>query len=220
MQLRNAAFPIVALLAFVAVDRVFHPHHAAPRTTCVPPRAMPTLDHVVERIESACSGPEGLEDCVPPAFADTFRPELPVIEANRRMFEHLWIESLARGDRAAAFGLAYLDSRRALPHLRLELLNERYFYGWESSRPDAPDVLYADEQYPRHLALISAIEHISRRPFTSFVRLSPEELSWLRRDAADCDRGAAARWLLHKLGGEPLPGERDIAAARRACELR
>ena len=131
-----------------------------------------------------------------------------------------WIERLTAGERDAAFGLAYLGSVRALPELRLELLKERHFYGWESSRPDAPDVVYADEQYPRQLALISAIERISHRPLTSVVRLSPDERRSLQRDAAHCDRGAAARWLLHKLEGVPLPSEREIAAAYRVCAQR
>ena len=219
MRMQNIAFPIVAMLALVAADRVFHPHgRAAPRMVCAPARSLPTKDEVVEKVATQCAGPDAVDECGPPVFADRFVRELPIIDANRGMFEHRWIESLGTGDRAAAFGLAYLGSLRALPELRLELLHERHFYGWETSRPNAPDVLYADEQYPRQLALITAIEHISHRSVTSVVRLSPEERRWLRRDAGACDRGAGARWLLHKLDGAPLPGEREIAAARRACE--
>jgi hypothetical protein len=219
MRSSNIAFPIVALLALVAADRVFHPHRRAPpRVVCSAARSQPSVDQVVEKVASECAGPDAVDDCGPPVFADRFVRELPVIHGNRGMFEHRWIERLGAGDRAAAFGLAYLGSLRALPELRLELLNERHFHGWQTSRPNAPDVLYADEQYPRQLALITAIEHISLRSVTSVVRLSPEERGWLRRDAADCDRGAGARWLLYKLEGAPLPSEREIAAGRRACE--
>jgi hypothetical protein len=223
MRMTNIAVPFIALVALVAVDRVFHPHpRRAARTVCgAAARPLPpTVDQVVDSIAAACSGPDGVEVCGPPVFAATFAHEMPGIGANRRELEHRWLDRLGAGDRDAAFGLAYLRSVRALPLLRLELLNERHFYGWESSRRDAPDVLYADEQYPRQLALISAIEHISRRPVTSVVRLSPDERRWLQRDTAHCDRGAAARWLLHKLEGAPLPTEREIAAARSVCDQR
>jgi hypothetical protein len=222
MRTTNIAVPFIALVALVAADRVFHPHRRpATRMVCgAAARPLPTVDQVVDKLAAKCSGPDGVEVCGPPVFAATFAHELPVIGANRGELEHRWIERLGAGDRDAAFGLAYLGSVRALPELRLELLNERHFYGWESSRPDAPDVLYADEQYPRQLALISAIEHISRRRVTSVVRLSPDERRWLQRDATDCERGAAARWLLNKLDGVPLPSEHEITAAHRACEQR
>ena len=222
MRMTNIAAPLVALVALVAADRVFHPHkRPAARMVCGPAaRPLPTVAEVVDNVAAACSGPDGVEACGPSVFAAAFTHELPVISANRGELEHRWIERLGAGDRDAAFGLAYLGSVRALPELRLELLNERHFYGWESSRPDAPDVLYADEQYPRQLALISAIEHISRRPVTSVVRLSPDERRWLQRDTTHCDRGAAARWLLHKLEDAPLPNEREIAAAHRVCDQR
>ena len=223
MRMTNIVVPVVALVTLVAADRAFHQHRPAraiPHMRRAPVHPLPTVDQIVERVSATCSGPEGIEVCGPSVFAATFADELLMIEAHRGVLEQRWLGRLRAGDRDAAFGLAYLRSVRAVHALRLELVGERHFYGWESLRPNAPDVLYADEQYPRQRALISAIEHITGQPFTSVVRLLPEERRWLQRDAADCDRGAAARWLLHKLEGVPLPSEREIAAAQRVCGLR
>jgi hypothetical protein len=218
MRFQGIAVPVLALIAVMATDQLLHSHDRA-TTRCwrgaPPPR---TVNEIRESVAFTCEGPEGLEYCSPRTFAATFAADLPYIKAYRSQLEHRWLEDLEAGGYVAAFGLAYLGSARALPDLRLRLLSERHFYGWESSRPDAPDVLYADEQYPRHLALISAIEHISGQPLSATVSLSRSERRRLLADASDCDSSPAAHWLLHKLDGAPLPTEAAIAAARRRCE--
>jgi len=111
-----------------------------------------------------------------------------------------------------------MGSRRALPVLRARLLAERYFYGWETSSLDDPKILFADEQYPQHQALIHAIEAITGRPLRSVVKLSDDERSELARDAAVICDGRAATWLLHKLDGAPLPRAAANRARRLQCD--
>jgi hypothetical protein len=218
--------PVLALLMLLAADRAFHRHRRAPpRAACAGPdfgRARPaplTMDDVRQNITMMCSGPEAPEDCAPSMFAETFARELPVIAENRKELEREWLGELASGGSAPALGLAYLDSRLALPVLRQLLLRERGFYGRETSIPDAPDVVFADDQYPRQRALIAAIEHISRRPLRAAVRLTDADRHRLRRDAAGCAGAEAARWLLNKLDGAPLPTRTELAVARRACAV-
>jgi hypothetical protein len=105
-----------------------------------------------------------------------------------------------------------------LPELRRRLITERHFYGWETSTPDRPEVLYAEDQFPQHQRLMSRIEYVSGRPLRDAIRLSPAERLQLRRDAAGCDGWRAATWLLHELDGVPLPRTARNRAKRIACE--
>ncbi len=105
-----------------------------------------------------------------------------------------------------------------LPELRRRLITERHFYGWETSTPDRPEVLYAEDQFPQHQRLMSRIEYVSGRPLRDAIRLSPAERLQLRRDAAGCDGWRAATWLLHELDGAPLPRTARNRAKRIACE--
>jgi hypothetical protein len=125
---------------------------------------------------------------------------------------------LAGGDHVAAYGLAWLSSKGALPELRRRLLTDRNFYGWETSTPDPNDSVYADNQYHHHQAYITAIEAISGRPLRHAVKLTRAERARLRRDAAGCDEWRAAVWLLHKLDGTPLPGTARNRSKRIRCE--
>jgi hypothetical protein len=105
-----------------------------------------------------------------------------------------------------------------LPELRRRLLTERHFYGWETSTPDLPEILYAQDQFPQHQMLMSRIEQVSGRPLRDVIRLSPAERLQLRHDAAGCDGWRAATWLLHELDGAPLPRTARNRAKRIACE--
>jgi hypothetical protein len=109
-------------------------------------------------------------------------------------------------------------ARLTLPELRHRLLTERRFYGWETSTPDQPDVLYDGDQFPLHQVLMLRIEQLSGRPPRDAIRLSPAERLQLRRDAAGCDGWRAATWLLHELDGAPLPRTARNRAKRIACE--
>lgn len=168
-----------------------------------------------DEIAAACSGPEGAESCAPRAFAAQFGARL---EGDRGALERRWLAELAHGDHVAAYGLAWLGTRRALPQLRRRLLADRTFYGWETSTPDPPSSVYDDSQYHHHQAYIIAIEAISGRPLRDVVKLSRAERAQLRREAAGCDHWRAATWLLHKLDGAPLPGTARNRAKRIACE--
>ena len=108
--------------------------------------------------------------------------------------------------------------RLTLPELRHRLLTERHFYGWETSTPDQPEILYAEDQFPQHQKLMLLIEHRSGRPLRDAIKLSPAERLRLRRDAAGCDGWRAATWLLHELDDAPLPRAARNRAKRIACE--
>jgi hypothetical protein len=225
----GVAAPIGLLAIAWAADRMFH--HGG----CVEPRlparaeAAPAApeparrrrDDVFGDIALVCDGPEGVEACAPAAFAEKFEDRLrwwfPSM-TKRDDLEGLWLTMLAGGDHVTAYGLAWLDSKRALPELRRQLLADRYFYGWETSTPDPPDNVYADEQYPHHQAYILAIEKISGRPVRDVVMLTHAERAGLRRDAAGCKGWRAAVWLLHEIDGAPLPGTARNRAKRIRCE--
>jgi hypothetical protein len=104
-----------------------------------------------------------------------------------------------------------------LPELRRRLLAERAFHSWESSPPDQPEILYAEDRFPQHQLLMLRIEQLSGRPLRDVIRLSPAERLQLRRDAAGCDGWRAATWLLHELDGAPLPRTARNRAKRIAC---
>ena len=208
------AAPVFLLAAGVLADRVIH-HAPAPSA---PPAPSDRIDDLISGVRTWCAGPEGLENCAPEAFVATFRINLPaLVGENRRALERRWLADLADGDHAAAYGLAWLGTRRALPVLRQRLLSERYFYGWETSTPDDPATLFANEQYPRHQALILAIERIDGRPLRSAVKLTPDERQRLLDDAARCNGAEAAHWLLHLLDGAPLPSAKENRARRFRC---
>jgi hypothetical protein len=228
------AVPICLLAAAGAADRIFHRHPsrepaAASPAPRLPPRhaadgalavtlARSPVEVVGKEILDSCWGPEGVDDCAPRALAAAHARHLPMLRAQRDAFERLWLSDLAGGNHTAAYGLALLGSRRALPVLRARLLAERYFYGWETSSLDDPKILFADEQFPRHLALIHAIEWIDGRPLRSVVKLSDDERHQLARDAAVVCDGQAATWLLHKLDGAPLPRAAVNRARRLQCD--
>ncbi|MCB9701204.1 MAG: Hint domain-containing protein [Myxococcales bacterium] len=182
------------------------------------PAAAPGVPLTDEALASRCAGPEGLEDCAPDAFGETFQDSIPWLEAHRGEVEARWLRAL-EGSHAYAYGLAWLRSQDALPLLRARLLADRYFYGWETDHPEDLDVRLRDEQYPHHLAYILAIERISGRELADAVDLRPEEADRLiaetLRQPADSDADVA-RWLLLKLLRPERPVEAAVAIAPTA----
>jgi hypothetical protein len=222
----GVAAPIGVLAIAWTADRMFH--HAPPPPAARAEEAAKVeepvrhhRDDVFDDIVATCSGPEGVEECTPAAFAASFEDRLRwwfPSQTSGDNLERLWLTMLSSGDHVPAYGLAWLGSRRALPELRRQLLADRYFYGWETSTPDPPDSVYADNQYHHHQAYILAIEAISGRPLRDVVKLTRAERAQLRRDAAGCHGWRAATWLLHKLDDAPLPGTARNRAKRIRCE--
>ncbi|MBX3273448.1 MAG: hypothetical protein KF729_24505 [Sandaracinaceae bacterium] len=182
-----------------------------------PATAAPKLEALARL--SRCAGPEGLDDCSLERFEETFADRLPRLRAHRDAVVERWRASLEAGSHAAAYGLAWADDRASLPALRRGLLEERYFYGWESSDAFTIEARMRDEQYPRHLARVRAIEHLSRADLATAVGLTPDERAALVRDAyAEGEAGGphdAARWLLARLAPDALvaapPRRTDVA---------
>ena len=221
--------PIGLLALGVLADRRFHRHGQAPP----PPIAQDDPedeDQDDERLEgsamdlykeiaAACAVPDSIPVCAPSRFDARFAERLRALDPTGRKFERRWIADLWAGDHVAAYGLGWLRSRRALSALRWRLLTERYFHAWETSKPDAPESLYADARFPRHHVLILAIERIEGRPIRKLIQLNARERHLLWRRTAGCDGGArAAMWLLHQVDGAPLPGEAANRERRIWCD--
>lgn len=105
----------------------------------------------------------------------------------------------------AAYLLADLKCRRALPVLRQALLKDRYFYGWEGPDYSTTEAYADDTQYSHHLAYITAIERISGKPIAAAVALTDAERRALEAEAARAKPTPedtapwVAKWLLAKL---------------------
>ncbi len=157
---------------------------------------------------SLCAGPEGLDDCSLERFEVTFADRLPGLRAHRDAVVERWRASLHGGNHAAAYALAWAGDEASLPALRQGLLEERYFYGWESSDAFTIAARMRDDQYPRHVARARAIEHLSGEDLATAVALTDDERAQLVRDAyAEGEAGGAhdaARWLLTRLAPEAL----------------
>lgn len=168
----------------------------------------PDLDELLDAIAAHCAGPEGVEACAPNQFEETFAEKLPRFVAHREALVRHWLAALERGNHTAAYGLAWARHRAGLPALRKSLLSDRYFYGWESDDANTLEARMRDDQYPHHLAFISAIEHISGKPLAEAVALQPTERAALLAEARQPgDEGGpqdVARWLLHKLAPDAL----------------
>jgi len=116
------------------------------------------------------------------------------------------MQALRRGSHVAAYGVAWAGAREAVPLLREGLLRERYFYGWESSDAPSIEARTRDEQYPRHVARILALEHLTGRPIREAVGLTQSERGVLAaeamRDREPGGPGDVARWLLLELSAD------------------
>jgi len=167
------------------------------------------VDELLAVFAAACAGPEGVEDCSVARFEHTFARELPAMQRRRSELVARWMGALRAGGHSAAYGLAWAGAREALPLLRAGLLADRYFYGWESSDAESLAARMRDEQYPRHLARIGAIEALSGRPIREAVALTPEEQEALVRESLEGgepgDPPDVARWLLSKLARVEAP---------------
>jgi hypothetical protein len=159
-------------------------------------RRLRLLNTAIEAVSRSCDGPQGLDDCSPRRLERRHGAELTIIEQNRATAERLWLTALENGDHRAAYGLAWLRSRKALPALRQELLEE-----------------FTDfHAFPHQMTLIMAIKHISGRPLRDVVKLTPAErrmlrdLTFIRRSDACLipPEREMSRWLLHELDGVPM----------------
>jgi len=223
------AVPICLLAVAMLADRTLHhappPQLAQPRalTPPQPPRsadaveppefALP-VDHLLARIRDACPNPDSIDDCSPRALTAKLALELPAIRMNRGELEQRLIDNLPSGFDVNIHALGFLRSRRALPVLREWLLTEGYFEdGWLTQSTTEPEIFFADLRFPRHRALIQAIESIQ----LGAIELTPDERRRLSRDAAGCNWPAPAQWLLHKLEGTPLPTAAESLRRERAC---
>lgn len=170
------------------------------------PLESPTVAELLDVYAATCAGPEGVHDCSPQQFERTFARELPAMRRHRSELVAHWMDSICAGHHTAAYGLAWANVREALPCLRAGLLADRYFYGWESSDAYELAARMRDDQYPRHVARILAIEALSGRPVAEAVALTPDERARLVRERSqDAEPGGApdvARWLLRKLAPE------------------
>jgi hypothetical protein len=233
------AAPICLLAMAWSADRIFH--HQSCRSS---PRDQPAvvdpgeqdrarkqaLDDLLRRYGEVCTRPDGIEQCTPSAIEYTLAGKFRELGVTRSDLERRWLANL--DEPVAPFGLAWLGSERALPGLRDALLAERSSVGWKakgirggvvvwiSAPPDDPRDLYSDDQFPRHRALIFAIEWISGRPWRDVVsKLSNAERLSLYRDSVGCHHGErAATWLLHKVQDVPLTSTAQNRANRLACE--
>ena len=145
---------------------------------------------------------------------------MPAIRAHYRELEQRYVARLVSGEYLAIHALGFLRSRRALPTLRTWLLREGYSIEWKLAPPNEPAIFYADEQFPRHRALMQAIESIEGLPIRDAFKLTRAERGQLSRAAAGCFGDTPAQWLLYKLAGTPLPTLLDIRAHRSACHAR
>ena len=222
--------PICLLAAAVLADRMFHhapppppaPPHAP--TPAQPPRQadavkplepVSPVDHLLARIRDACPDPDAIADCSPRALTIKLARALPGIQAHRSELEQRLLDGLPAGLDVDIHALGFLRSRRALPELRAWLLGEGYWeHGGLTQSTTEPEIFFDDSKFPRHRALIQAIESIEGHAMV----LTRAERRRLWRDAADCNWPAPSQWLLHKLDGTPLPTEAQSLRRERACE--
>jgi len=145
--------------------------------------------------------------------------DLPAIRAHYQTIEDRYLARLPSAEYLPIHALGFLRSRRALPVLRASLFMTESDAAWLAP-PSEPSLFYADKQFPRHLALMQAIESIEGLPIRDAFKLTPAEHRQLERAAADCHGSTPAQWLLHKLAGTPLPTFGEIRAHYSACRAR
>jgi hypothetical protein len=166
----------------------------------VPETPKATLDDIDRDLAATCSGPEAVTACAPAAFCKTASSwksgGCDALVRNRRALSDRWIKEIDDNAWQVAYGLAYLDVDSALPVLRSKLVGSTDRYGWDAPFPGHE----GDGQYPRAMALVIAIEALSKRHAAEYVALTAEEQDRLDTEAAGTDdRAAAARWLQKKL---------------------
>lgn len=212
-------------LGFVALVQSLSSVACAPasvRPAPIAPPPAPTeprldFEELLTIYAQTCSGPEGVHDCAPAEFESTFREELPSFLAHRERLVEGWLAGLEQGAHSPAYGLAWAQEKRAIAPLRRGLLQEQYFYGWESSDASSHAARMRDDQYPRHQARILALTHLTGESIDRAVALEDHERSTLWRQAfAVGEPGGppdVARWLLLKLTREAAPATKDATTA-------
>jgi hypothetical protein len=166
----------------------------------VPETPKATLDAIDRDITASCGGPEAVTACAPLAFCKTASSwpsgGCDALDKNRRALADRWLKELDDNDWPVAYGLAHLEIESALPVLRAKLVGSTDRYGWDAPFPGHE----GDGQYPRAMALVIAIESLSKRRAAAYVALTADEQDRLDTEAAGTDdRAAAARWLIKTL---------------------
>jgi hypothetical protein len=233
--------PICFLVLAAIADRVLH--HAPPpvreqRATAPAPRPAPAVQSIIvpdapvasakpqtaldllHEIRRSCPHPERADGCSPVTLTAALADDMPAVRAHYRTLEERYLARLASGDYVPIHALGFLRSRRALPALREALFMVESPTDWNLAEPNEPAIFYADAQFPRHLALMQAIESIEGRPIRRAFKLTRAERSRLSRVAAGCHGETSAQWLLYKLAGTPLPAFSELRAHRAACHAR
>lgn len=166
-------------------------------------RRLRLLDEAMDAVSRTCGAPNAVDVCSAGAFARTFGERLAIIEQNRQTAERRWLQAVESDHDSAAFGLAWLRSRKALPLLRKRLVDDFI----------EPGDFYDAHPSPEHrMMLTTALEHISGRPLRQVVQLTAAQRRTLRdisrvrmTDACHLPpERTNARWLLHELDGVPL----------------
>jgi len=231
--------PIYLLGLGLLADQTLHherPPDAQPRAPVPPARTAPrsqavieptqpvapaqppsTVDELLHKIRRSCPNAERADGCSPLTLTASLANDMPAVRAHYRELEQRYRIRLVSGDYVAIHALGFLRSRRALPALRKWLLREGFANGWRTAFPAEPQIFYADKHFPRHRALMQAIESIEGLPIGPAFKLTRDERRQLSRDAAGCFGDTAAQWLLSKLAGIPLPSSSDIRAHDAAC---
>jgi hypothetical protein len=85
-----------------------------------------TAREVFDRnVRTVCAAPEGIDDCTPEAFEDTFEMFRPLFHDDLRDLEERWQQRFRDGDSVAAYGLAWLGDPRALREVHRQRLARR-----------------------------------------------------------------------------------------------
>jgi hypothetical protein len=223
--------PICLLALGVVADRTFHhapppvvPPQAPAPPARLPPRSQsivvpaepmsaepPTALDLLHKIRRSCPHPERTDVCSPRTLTAALANDIPAIKAHYRAIEQGALDRLPSGDPVPIHALGFLRSRRALPVLRTMLLDAESDADWKDL-----EIPY-DQQFPRHLLLMQAIENIEGLTIRHAFRLTRAEHRRLSDAAAGCRRENSAQWLLYKLAGTPLPTMSEKSAHRSAC---
>ena len=232
--------PICFLVLAAKVDWIFHhaPPRLAPARAAAPARPAPCVHAALEpalppvasaepptaldlmhEIRRACPNPDRADGCSPATLTAALANDLPAIRAHYHTIEERYIARLASSEYLPIHALGFLRSRRALPVLSELLFMAESDADWLAP-PNEPSIFYADRQFPRHRALLQAIESIEGLPIRRAFKLTRAEHRQLSSTAAACHRSTTAQWLLHELDGTPLPTFGEIRAHHAACHAR
>jgi hypothetical protein len=161
-------------------------------------RSLEDLDH---DLATSCGGAESVSTCGPKSFCKTASTwtigGCEALKANRRVLSDHFLKQLDAGVWQAAYPLTFLNVEIALPSLRGKLLASRdrdtLAGGGDPNKND-------DALYPHQMAMLNAIETLSKESVVDYVSLKIEEREKLEGEAQGVDdNAAAARWLLDRV---------------------